>query len=74
MAMVRRYLRTLGRFWSAAIAAEMEYRLNFVLATVNSLGNLVGSLFGLSLFYTNGTTLEGGVGRRPWSPGGWPSS
>lgn len=57
--MVRRYIRTLGRFWSAAIAAEMEYRLNFVLATVNSLGNLVGSLFGLSLFYANGTTLGG---------------
>jgi len=57
--MIRRYSRTLGRFWSAAVAAEMEYRLNFVIATVNSLGNLVGSLFGLSLFYTNGTTLGG---------------
>lgn len=57
--MLRRYLRTLGRFWSAAVAAEMEYRLNFVLATVNSLGQLVGSLFGLSLFYTNGADLGG---------------
>jgi len=37
--------------WSAAIAAEMEYRANFVLATLTSLGNLAGSLFGLFLFY-----------------------
>jgi ABC-2 type transport system permease protein len=57
--MVRRYLKTLRLFWSAAVAAEMEYRLNFVLATITSLGNLVGSLFGLSLFYANGTTLGG---------------
>jgi ABC-2 type transport system permease protein len=57
--MMRRYLKTLKRFWSAAVAAEMEYRLNFVLATITSLGNLVGSLFGLSLFYANGATLGG---------------
>ena len=63
--MLRRYLRTLGRFWSAAVAAEMEYRLNFVLATVNSLGQLVGSLFGLSLFYTNGADLGGWRWGRP---------
>lgn len=55
----QRYLLTLRRFWTAAVAAEMEYRLNFVLATVTSLGNLAGSLFGLSLFYLNGATLGG---------------
>jgi ABC-2 type transport system permease protein len=57
--MRHRYLTTLCHFWAAAIAAEMEYRLNFVLATVTSLGNLAGSLFGLSLFYLNGATLGG---------------
>ena len=56
---MRRYLKTLRLFWSAAVAAEMEYRLNFVLATITSLGNLAGSLFGLSLFYANGASLGG---------------
>jgi ABC-2 type transport system permease protein len=54
-----RYLKVLGRFWSAAIAAEMEYRINFLIATLSSLGNLAGSLFGLFLFYGNGYTFNG---------------
>ncbi len=57
--MVRRYFVSLRRFWAAAVAAELEYRTNFVLAAVTSLGNLAGSLFGLSLFYRNGATLGG---------------
>ena len=28
----RRYLRTVRRFWSASLAADMEYRLNFAVA------------------------------------------
>lgn len=46
-----RYLKILRLFWATAIAAEMEYRINFFLAAFSSLGNLAGSLFGLSLFY-----------------------
>lgn len=57
--MIKRYLSVLGLLWSAAIAAELEYRINFVLATLTSLGNLIGSLFGLFLFYGNGYTFEG---------------
>ncbi len=56
---MRRYLRVLGLFWSAALAAEMEYRANFLLATLSSLGNLAGSLFGLFLFYRTGYTFDG---------------
>jgi len=56
---VKRYLGVLGLLWSAAIAAEMEYRVNFILATLTSLGNLVGSLFGLFLFYRTGYTFKG---------------
>lgn len=54
-----RYLNVLRLFWSAAIAAELEYRINFILSTLTSLGNLAGSLFGLSLFYRNGYTFAG---------------
>jgi ABC-2 type transport system permease protein len=56
---MRRYLRVLGLFWSAAIAAELEYRINFVLAALSSLGNLAGSLFSLFLFYRTGYTFQG---------------
>src|SRR4028119_1131192 len=54
-----RYFHVLKLFWGAAIAAELEYRINFVLAAVSSLGNLAGSLFGLFLFYRTGYTFEG---------------
>jgi ABC-2 type transport system permease protein len=54
-----RYFRVLGLFWGAAIAAEMEYRVNFLLATLSSLGNLLGSLFGLFLFYRTGYKFAG---------------
>jgi ABC-2 type transport system permease protein len=54
-----RYLQVLKFFWSAAIASEMEYRLNFLLAALSSLGNLVGSIFGLFLFYGKGYTFTG---------------
>lgn len=54
-----RYFKILRLFWSTAIATELEYRLNFVIATVTSIGNLVGSLFGLFLFYRTGYNFPG---------------
>ncbi len=56
---MQRYLKVLRLFWSTAIAAELEYRINFVIATISSLGNLVGSLFGLFLFYRTGYSFSG---------------
>lgn len=53
-----RYWQVLRLFWSTAIAAEMEYRLNFVLAALSSLGGLAGSLFSLSLFYRTGYRFQ----------------
>lgn len=46
-----RYFRILISFWSAALAAEMEYRTNFLIATLSSVGGMAGSVFTLSLFY-----------------------
>lgn len=54
-----KYLRVLRQFWGAAIAAELEYRLNFLLAALGSLGNFAGSLFSLFLFYRTGYSFEG---------------
>jgi len=54
-----RYLKVLRLFWSAAIAAEMEYRINFIIYTISSLGNLVGGIFSLFLFYRTGYTFSG---------------
>lgn len=56
---MQRYWKTLKLFWTAAIASELEYRLNFLLATLSSVGNLAGSLFGLFLFYRTGYTFSG---------------
>ncbi|BFM39686.1 hypothetical protein OLK001_16120 [Synechocystis sp. LKSZ1] len=53
------YTKVLGLFWQTAIAAEMEYRLNFVLASFSSLANMVGSLFSLFLFYRTGYQFQG---------------
>lgn len=54
-----RYLHMLRLFWSTSLAAEMEYRLNFVIAFTTALLGLIGSLFGLSLFFRGGTSLGG---------------
>lgn len=48
---MNRYLTTLGRFWSASIGAEMEYRLNFLSSTLSSVMTLTGSLFTLWLLF-----------------------
>jgi ABC-2 type transport system permease protein len=58
---MRRYAQVLWLFWQTSLASELEYRLNFLLAVLSSLGHLAGNLFGLSLFYTHGGSL-----------GGWP--
>ena len=44
------YKRNLG-FYKLAIASNLEYRLNFLVTALISLGGLAGSLFGLFLFY-----------------------
>ncbi len=46
-------------FWRSSVEAEMEYRINFVVAILSSLTNLTGSLFTLSLFYRNKQSFEG---------------
>jgi ABC-2 type transport system permease protein len=58
-AFMGRYWRILTLFWSTAIAAELEYRLNFLIATLSSLANLGGSLFSLFLFYRTGYEFAG---------------
>lgn len=54
-----RYLQILRLFWSTSLAAELEYRLNFAIAALSSLVNLVGSLFGVFLFYRTGYSFQG---------------
>jgi ABC-2 type transport system permease protein len=56
---MQRYWQVLGLFWGTAIAAELEYRLNFLITALVSLVGLAGSLFGLFLFYRTGYEFEG---------------
>ena len=54
-----RVARIVGRWWKASLDAELEYRANFVIAALASIGNLFGSVFSLSLFYAGGGGFEG---------------
>ena len=56
---MQRYWIVLSRFLATALAAELEYRVNFVVAALTSLGSLAGSLFSLSLFYQTGYSFAG---------------
>ena len=53
------YLKVLKLFWSTALAAELEYRVNFLISAVSSFGGLIGSIFGLFLFYQNDYIFPG---------------
>lgn len=55
---IGRYVKLVRLFWGTAIAAEMEYRLNFAIATLTSLGYQIGSLFTLFLFYRTGYAFQ----------------
>ena len=56
---LRRHLHSLVRFWSASLAAEMEYQFNLAIELLAVAGTLAGSLFTLSLFFGEGRTLGG---------------
>lgn len=56
---MKKYINLLGLFWSTALAAELEYRLNFIIATFSSVVNLGGSIFTLFLFYRGGYSFQG---------------
>lgn len=54
-----RHGRSIARFWSSSLAAEMEYQLNLVIEVAATLFSLAGSLFTLSLFFGHGQRLGG---------------
>ena len=56
---MKKYLAILRLFLVTSIAAELEYRLNFLIASITSILNLTGSIFGLFLFYRTDYTFPG---------------
>lgn len=56
---LKKYFTVLILFWHTAILAELEYRLNFAIAFITSILNLIGSIFGLFLFYNNNYQFNG---------------
>ncbi|MBD0267193.1 MAG: ABC-2 family transporter protein [Cyanobacteria bacterium Co-bin8] len=56
---MERYFRVLKLFWGTSVQAELEYRLNFLVAALSSLGSLAGSIFSLFLFYRTGYQFQG---------------
>ncbi len=53
------YIRVIHLFWITSIASELEYRLNFFVEIVCVVGNLIGSIFTLSIFYNQFDSLGG---------------
>jgi len=56
---MRRYALTLKLFWSTSIAAEMEYRANFVLAALQSVAALGGAILVLWSLFRTGYEMGG---------------
>ncbi len=56
---MKRYWRLIGIFAGSSIAAQLEYRANFVVNVVGSLLTALGSLFGLSILLGTGDSLGG---------------
>jgi ABC-2 type transport system permease protein len=56
---IGRYGKVLRCFWAAAIASELEYRVNFLMATLASLIGIGGGWFGLFLFYRGDYRFQG---------------
>lgn len=54
-----RYLKTLRLFWSTALAVQLEYQINFAIELIAMIGTLLGSVFILSLFFSQGQQLGG---------------
>ena len=56
---MRKTLHILRLFWSTAMAAEMEYRLNFLLTIITCLGQTFGTILTIPLFYKGNRALGG---------------
>lgn len=56
---IGRHGRSIARFWSSSLAAEMEYQVNLLIEVAATLITLAGSLFTLSLFFGHGQRLGG---------------
>jgi ABC-2 type transport system permease protein len=56
---MRRYLKLLGIFAGASIAAKLEYRANFVVNILESVVRAVAAVLGLSVLFTGGQGLGG---------------
>tara|TARA_Y100001968_G_scaffold299075_1_gene309429 strand:+ start:18 stop:806 length:789 start_codon:yes stop_codon:yes gene_type:complete len=54
---MKRYLITLKKFFSTSFAIQLEYQLNFIIEIIAMAGTLLGSVFILSLFFSDGRQL-----------------
>jgi ABC-2 type transport system permease protein len=58
--------RVLRIFWATSLASELEYRANFITATLYSLGQLAGTLFTVRVLYELNAGFGAATGRG-WS-------
>ena len=56
---LKKLVNLISIFWITSLDAELEYRFNMFIESVSVIGNLIGSVFILSLFYGPDTNLGG---------------
>ena len=56
---MNRYFKLISIFAGSSIAAQLEYRANFVVNFLGSIFTALGSLFGLSILLSGGSSLGG---------------
>ena len=62
---IKKYYKILRNFWITSLATELEYKLNFYVEILAVIGNTLGSIFILNIFYSRNNNFAG------WS---WESS
>ena len=56
---VRKYLKVYSKFLHTSFATELEYQTNILIDLITAILSLVGSIFLLSIFFQNNSSIGG---------------
>jgi len=56
---IRKYLKVYTKFLHTSIASELEYKTNIIIDLITAILSLIGSIFLLSIFFQNNSSIGG---------------
>ena len=56
---LRKYLKVYKKFLHTSLASEFEYKTNLIIDLITAILSLIGSIFLLSIFFQNNTSIGG---------------